>query len=534
MKDKKLILNGSDARAKMREGVNILANAVKVTLGPKGRNVVIGSNYKSPHVTKDGVTVARSIAVGDPFINTAIEMVLEASIKSAQYAGDGTTTATVLTQALVNNGLGLIESNPLCNPIALKFEMEVGAEKLIGALRERTVHDIDLDIIENIAMVSSNGDNQIASTIVDAYEAIGMGGTLVAETGTSHLDVLRAYTGVQLDKGYLNPYFVTSKDSNTIELTNVKVLIASGTFDVNLVTDLLQECAKNNEAILILVDEIKDSSVGALITNLQRDILKVAVVQVPGFGERRKDMLDDLAILTDATVIDFNDLGTLHLNALGSIESVVITRGTTTIVGPKGTSAVITKHVEGLKAALATADGQYDQMRINKRIAMFSGGVGRIRVGGMSEMEVKERKDRYDDAILAVRAAIEEGVLPGGVTALLKSIKVLDMDIEGEMILADAISVAFAQLSINAGLNEPRILELESKVLSNENFMYGYNVRKDELGDLMELGILDPYKVVETSLLAATSVSGMIITSECMIVDEPNEAMMVTSRMGVN
>lgn len=520
MKFPKHILSGDNAKIKLVEGVNILADAVKTTLGPKGRNVVIKDTLGKPHVTKDGATVAKSITVLDPVVNTGIEMVLEASIKAANDAGDGTTSATVLSQALVNKGMAFLHDNPQISPIALRDQIIEASELILKDLNEKKLTCDNLDLIRSISMVSSNGDEDISNTIVDAYETIGIGGTLMSEKGKNNSDHLMAVDGVRFNKGYLNRAFINDQATDSVKLTDVDILLYSGELKLTaLLSDLMMDSLKRNRSLLIITDEIDDPSLASLMSSA-RNGSQLVVVEADGFGARRQEFLEDISKLTSSVVLSKDDSPTPGM--FGKAGEVHITKNSSTIINPIKTFRT-DEHIENLKNQLSQADTQYDKARLTNRLAMFTGGIARITVGGMSDMEVQERADRYEDAILAVGAAIRGGVLPGGVTALIRSLHLLDQENVGHLLLSSAIDEVFKQLCQNAGLTKDEIRDIEMELATSKDFFYGYNVREGRCENLLESGILDPYKVVETALRAATSVSTMILTTECVVVEMPRE-----------
>lgn len=521
MQSPKIILSGKAAKLKLIEGINELANAVKSTLGPYGRNAVINTNLGKPHVTKDGVTVAKSIAVKDPIANTGIQMVLEASLKSAQDAGDGTTTATVLTQAIVNHGIKILDKKKVA-PNHLKQQLEEAVELVIGYLQDKKLPCDNLDMIRNISMVSSNGDESISNLITKAYETIGIGGTLLTEVSKSNEDSMTATDGLRFDKGYKSPHFINHLETNSVKLDDVSVLVTRGELLANeVVFNLLDYIRNKGGSLLIIVDEIDNSHLNMLLPSLRN--VRFVMVEGMYYGERKHEFMNDVAILTGAKVVDVSEetLDGLKI-ALGGVESVEVNRRNTTLLGHYGNAKAIENHKKTLRTLVSNSVTEYDRVRSVNRLAMFSGGLAKISVGGMSEMEVKERKDRYDDATLAVQAAIGQGVLPGGVTALLRSVSVLDTSVPGHALLSLAIDDTFKQLCINSDVDKSTRLMLESEILANNNFFYGYNIRRGVLEDLSTSGILDPYLVTVTALKTSVSVSSMVLTTDVVVVEEPD------------
>jgi len=519
---------GDDARGRMVNGVNILANAVRVTLGPKGRNVVLDKSFGAPHVTKDGVTVAREIELEDKFENMGAQMVKEVSSQTNDVAGDGTTTATVLAQAIVREGMKSVSAG--MNPMDLKRGIDKAVIVAVEELKTISKPCADNSAIAQVATISANADKSVGDIIAEAMERVTTEGVITVEEGTSLDNELDVVEGMQFDRGYLSPYFVTDQESMTCDLDNPFILL----FDkkISNIRDLLQileGVAKASRPLLIISEDVEGEALATLVVNSMRGIVKVAAVKAPGFGERRKAMLQDISVLTGGQVISEEiglSLEKTSLEDLGSAKKVTVTKDLTIIIDGGGTKADIEARVGQIDAQLKESTSEYDIEKLQERKAKLAGGVAVIKVGAATELEMKEKKDRVDDALHATRAAVEEGVVPGGGVALIRAclaIKDLkgdnhDQDV-GISIAKRAMEEPLRQIVSNAGEEASVIL---NKVAEGEG-NFGYNAGTDVFGDMIEMGILDPTKVTRTALQNAASISGLLITTECMITDIPGD-----------
>jgi chaperonin GroEL len=519
----------SDARAQLKSGVDALANAVKVTLGPKGRNVVIDKKFGAPIITKDGVTVAKEIELADPIANMGAQMLKEVASKTADIAGDGTTTATVLAQRIVHEGLKNVSSG--ANPMDLKRGIDKAVLLVVEGLRKlsREVGD-DFSKIEQVATISSNNDSKIGQLIAEAMKKAGKEGVITVEEAKGTIDELKTVEGMQFDRGYLSPYFVTNPEKMEAELESAYVLI----FDkkISNMKDLLpvlEKTAQTGKPLLIIAEDIDGEALATLVVNKIRGSLKVAAVKAPGFGDRRKAMLEDLAVLTGGNVISEETglkLEGATLEDLGTVEKVVIDKDTTTIVNGAGSKEAIAARVGQIRAQIEQTTSDYDREKLQERLAKLAGGVAVIYVGAATEVEMKEKKDRIDDALHATRAAVEEGIIPGGGVAYIRAASALDgfegfnLDEKtGAAIIRRAIEEPLRQIIANAGGEGAVVVQ---KVREGKDD-FGYNAHSDAYMNLFEAGVIDPTKVARVALENAASIAGMLLTTECVISDLPED-----------
>ena len=520
------VLFGNDARSKMLEGVNILADAVKVTLGPKGRNVVLDKSYGAPNITKDGVTVAKEIELEDKFMNMGAQMVKEVASQANDAAGDGTTTATVLAQAIVSEGLKAVASGR--NPMDLKRGIDKAVAAAVEKLKAISVECKDSKAIAQVGTISANADATVGNLIADAMDKVGRDGVITIEEGTGLNDELSLVEGMQFDRGYLSPYFINKQENGSVELDDPFVLLVDKKIsNIRDILTLLEGVAKAGKPLLIIAEDVEGEALATLVVNNMRGIVKIAAVKAPGFGDRRKAMLQDIAILTKATVIS-SDLGMslekATLEDLGKAKKVVITKDNTTIIDGAGDEADIKARVEQIKKQIEDTTSDYDKEKLQERVAKLSGGVAVIKVGAPTEVEMKEKKYRVEDALHATRAAVEEGVVPGGGVALVRVASELadltgsneDQNV-GIRAALKAMEAPLRQIVTNAG-EEPSVIANKVREGSGN---YGYNAAEDQYGDMLEMGILDPTKVTRSALQFASSVAGLMITTECMVTDKP-------------
>jgi len=519
----------SDARERMLRGVDILANAVKVTLGPKGRNVVLDKSFGAPRITKDGVTVAKEIELEDKFENMGAQMVREVASKTNDAAGDGTTTATVLAQAIVKEGAKAVASG--MNPMDLKRGIDKAVEAVVEELKKNARKVTKNDEIAQVGTISANGDQEIGRFLAQAMEKVGNEGVITVEEAKTAETELEVVEGMQFDRGYLSPYFITNQEKMRVELEEPYVLIHEKKLSsLQPLLPVLEAVVQSGKPLLIIAEDVEGEALATLVVNKLRGGLKVAAVKAPGFGDRRKAMLQDIAILTGGTAIS-EDLGikleNVTLQMLGRAKKVVVDKENTTIVDGAGSKDEIQGRINQIKAQIEETTSDYDREKLQERLAKLAGGVAVIRVGGATEVEVKERKDRVDDAMHATRAAVEEGLLPGGGTALLRAAKALDrVDVEnddqqvGVNIVRRAIEAPIRQIAENAGAEGSIIV---GKVREKSEFGYGWNAQTNEYGDLFEMGVIDPVKVVRTALQDASSVAGLLITTEAMVAERPKK-----------
>ena len=517
-----------DAREKMLRGVDILANAVKVTLGPKGRNVVIEKSFGAPRITKDGVTVAKEIELEDKFENMGAQMLREVASKTADLAGDGTTTATVLAQAIVREGAKSVAAG--ANPMDLKRGIDVAVQTVVENLKASS-KKVEKSQIAQVGTISANGDEIVGKKIAEAMDKVGSEGVITVEESKTMEFELDVVEGMQFDRGYLSPYFVTNADKMIAELESPFILIHEKKLSgLQAMLPVLEAVVQAGKPLVIIAEDVEGEALATLVVNKLRGGLKVAAVKAPGFGDRRKAMLEDIAILTGGTVIS-EDLGikleNVTLQMLGKAKKVTIDKENTTIVDGSGKKPEIEARVKQIKAQIEETTSDYDREKLQERLAKLAGGVAVIKVGGASEVEVKERKDRVDDALHATRAAVEEGIVPGGGVALLRASKALEsLKAENEdqkvgvQIVRKALQAPARQIFTNAGEDGSVIV---GKILENKAYAYGYNAQTHEYGDLYQQGVIDPTKVVRAALQDAASVAGLLITTEAMIADVPKK-----------
>jgi chaperonin GroEL len=519
-----------DAREKMLRGVDILADAVKVTLGPKGRNVVIEKSYGAPRTTKDGVTVAKEIELEDKFENMGAQMVREVASKTNDLAGDGTTTATVLAQAIVREGARSVAAG--ANPMDLKRGIDLAVAKIVESLKASSRPVANDGEIAQVGTISANGDIEIGRMISEAMKKVGKEGVITVEEAKSLETELDVVEGMQFDRGYVSPYFVTNAEKMTVELEDPYLLIHEKKLSsLQPMLPVLEAIVQTGKPLLIIAEEVENEALATLVVNKLRGGLKVAAVKAPGFGDRRKAMLEDIAILTGGTMIA-EDLGikleNVGLSMLGRAKKVTIDKDNTTIVHGAGKKTEIEARVKQIKAQIEETTSDYDREKLQERLAKLAGGVAVIKVGGATEVEVKERKDRVDDALHATRAAVEEGIVPGGGVALLRAMKSLDGlaasnedQKVGINIVRKAIQAPARQIAQNAGEDGSVIV---GKIVEDGRFGWGWDAQSGEWGDMYARGIIDPTKVVRTALQDAASVAALLITTEAMIAERPKKA----------
>ncbi|MER8407607.1 chaperonin GroEL [Mesorhizobium sp. M1307] len=519
----------TEAREKMLRGVDILANAVKVTLGPKGRNVVLDKSFGAPRITKDGVTVAKEIELEDKFENMGAQMVHEVASKTSDTAGDGTTTATILAQSIVQEGAKAVAAG--MNPMDLKRGIDKAVEAIIAELKANARKVTRNDEIAQVGAISANGDAEIGRFLAEAMEKVGNEGVITVEEAKTAETELEVVEGMQFDRGYLSPYFITNQDKMRVELEEPYVLIHEKKLsNLQAMLPVLEAAVQSGKPLLIIAEDVEGEALATLVVNKLRGGLKVAAVKAPGFGDRRKAMLEDIAILTGGTAIS-EDLGikleNVTLEMLGRAKKVLIEKENTTIVDGAGRKDEIQARISQIKAQIEETTSDYDREKLQERLAKLAGGVAVIRVGGLTEVEVKERKDRVDDAMHATRAAVEEGILPGGGVALLRAAKALDNvavdnpdQKTGIEIVRRAIEAPVRQIAENAGAEGSIIV---GKLRETADFGYGWNAQTNEFGDLYSQGVIDPAKVVRTALQGAASVAGLLVTTEAMVAEKPKK-----------
>jgi len=517
-----------DARYRMLRGVNILANAVKATLGPKGRNAVLEKSFGAPTVTKDGVSVAKEIELKDKFENMGAQMVKEVASNTSDEAGDGTTTATVLAQAIVREGLKAVAAG--ANPMDLKRGIDKAVAAVVEELRKLSKPCKDQKAIAQVGTISANSDESIGKTIADAMEKVGKEGVITVEEGSGLENELEVVEGMQFDRGYLSPYFINNQQNQTAELENPYILLYEKKIsNVRELLPLLEAIAKAGRPLLVVAEDVEGEALATLVVNTIRGIVKVAAVKAPGFGDRRKAMLQDIAILTGGTVISDEvglSLEKATLSDLGEAKKVIVEKENTTIIDGKGKPEDIKARVEQIRKQIEEATSDYDREKLQERVAKLSGGVAVIKVGAATEVEMKEKKARVEDALHATRAAVEEGVVPGGGVALIRAQKAIEKleganedQTYGIRILARAIEEPLRQIVTNAGVDASVVL---AKVKEGKD-TFGYNAATEEYGDMFELGILDPTKVTRLALQNAASVAGLLLTTEVMVAEAPKE-----------
>lgn len=519
---------GDSARSKMIAGVNILADAVKVTLGPKGRNVVIDRSFGAPHITKDGVSVAKEITLKDKFENMGAQLVREVSSKTNDIAGDGTTTATVLAQAILNEGIKSVTAG--MNPMDLKRGIDLAVKTLVAEIKATAQPASDSKAIEQVGSISANSDTTVGTLIAQAMEKVGKEGVITVEEGSGFEDSLDVVEGMQFDRGYISPYFANKQDTLTAELENPYILLVDKKIsNIRELITVLEAVAKTGKPLLIIAEDVEGEALATLVVNNMRGIIKVCAVKAPGFGDRRKAMLQDIAILTGGTVISEEigmQLDQTSLEHLGTAHKVTVSKENTVIVDGAGNAGQIAERVQQIRAQIEESTSEYDKEKLQERVAKLAGGVAVIKIGAATEVEMKEKKDRVDDALHATRAAVEEGVVAGGGVALVRAAKALegvsganDDQNVGINILRRAIEAPLRQIVANAG-DEPSVV---INAVKNGEGNYGYNAATGEYGDMLEMGILDPAKVTRSALEHAASVAGLMLTTECMITEIPEE-----------
>jgi chaperonin GroEL len=517
----------TDARDRMLRGVNILADAVKVTLGPKGRNVVIDKSFGSPRITKDGVTVAKEIELSDKFENMGAQMVKEVASRTNDEAGDGTTTATVLAQAIIKEGLKAVAAG--MNPMDLKRGIDLATAKVVAAIKAAARPVSDSAEVAQVGTISANGEVEIGRQIADAMQKVGNEGVITVEENKGLETETEVVEGMQFDRGFLSPYFVTNPDKMLAELEDVLILLHEKKLgSLQPMVPLLEAVIQSQKPLLIISEDVEGEALATLVVNKLRGGLKIAAVKAPGFGDRRKAMLQDIAVLTGGQVIS-EDLGmkleNVGLDMLGRAKKVTITKDTTTIIDGAGDKAEIKARVDQIRTQIEETTSDYDKEKLQERVAKLAGGVAVIRVGGMTEIEVKERKDRVDDALNATRAAVQEGIVVGGGVALIQAGKVLEGmtgansdQNAGIAIVRRALEAPLRQIAQNAGVDGAVVA---GKVRESNDKTFGFNAQTEEYGDMFKFGVIDPAKVVRTALEDAASVASLLITTEAMIADRP-------------
>ncbi|HZW65599.1 MAG TPA: chaperonin GroEL [Hanamia sp.] len=518
-----------DARNKMKKGVDTLANAVKVTLGPKGRNVVIEKKFGAPQITKDGVTVAKEIELEDPIENMGAQMVKEVASKTADIAGDGTTTATVLAQSIISEGLRNVAAG--ANPMDLKRGIDKAVKSVVESLKKQSVTvGNDNDKIKQVASISANNEESIGSLIAEAMQKVGKEGVITVEEAKGTDTTVEVVEGMQFDRGYVSPYFVTNSEKMQAELDNPYILIYDKKISsMKDILHILEKVAQSGRPLLIISEDLEGEALATLVVNKLRGTLKVAAVKAPGFGDRRKEMLQDIAVLTKGTVISEDQgykLEGVDLTSLGEAASVTIDKDNTTIVDGKGDKEDIAARVNQIKAQIETTTSDYDKEKLQERLAKLSGGVAVLYVGAASEVEMKEKKDRVDDALHATRAAVEEGIVPGGGVAYVRAIQNLeklegvnDDENTGIQIIKRSVEEPLRQIVINSGIEGSIVVQ---KIKEGKKD-YGFNARTEVYENLLAAGVIDPTKVTRIALENAASIAGMLLTTECVISDKPEK-----------
>src|SRR6056297_3318002 len=519
----------TDARNRMVKGVNTLADAVKVTLGPKGRNVVLEKSFGSPRITKDGVSVAKEIELEDKFENMGAQMVKEVASRTQHEAGDGTTTADVPAQAIVKEGVKAVSAG--MNPMDLKRGIDLATSNVVEAIKNAARPVSDSDEVAQVGTISANGEAEIGRQIADAMQKVGNEGVITVEENKGLETETDVVEGMQFDRGYLSPYFITNAEKMTTELEDAIILLHEKKLSsLQPMVPLLESVIQSGKPLLIIAEDVDGEALATLVVNKLRGGLKIAAVKAPGFGDRRKAMLQDIAILTGGQVIS-DDLGmkleNVTIDMLGSAKRVSITKDETTIVDGAGDKAEIEARVNQIRGQIEETTSDYDREKLQERVAKLAGGVAVIRVGGMSEVEVKERKDRVDDALNATRAAVQEGVVVGGGVALIQAGKALD-GLTGDnndqnvgiSIVRKALEAPLRQIAENSGVDGSVVA---GKIRESEDLKFGYNAQTDEYGDMFKFGVIDPAKVVRTALQDAASIAGLLITTEAMVADRPQK-----------
>lgn len=525
----KQIIFGASAREKILQGVDILADAVKVTLGPKGRNVVIDKSFGAPRITKDGVTVAKEITLQDKFQNMGAQMIREVASRTADLAGDGTTTSTVLAQAIVREGAKSVAAG--MNPMDLKRGIDIAVDAVVKDIQSKSKKISKKEEIAQVATISANGDKEVGEKIAEAMSKVGKEGVITVEEAKGLEFELDVVEGMMFDRGYLSPYFVTNAEKMAVELENPYILLFEKKLSgLQQMLPLLEAVVQTNRPLLIIAEDVEGEALATLVVNKLRGGLKVAAVKAPGFGDRRKAMLDDIAVLTGGEVIS-EDLGikleTVTIQQLGRAKKVTITKDDTTIVDGSGKKTAIEARCSEIRHAIDATTSDYDKEKLQERLAKLSGGVAVLKVGGASEVAVKERKDRVDDALAATRAAVEEGVVPGGGVTLLHASKILEKlkainedQQAGINIVKKALQFPVRQIAQNAGVDGAVIA---GKILESKDTNFGFDAQNLEYVDLLKAGIIDPAKVVRAALQDAASVAGLLITTEALVADLPED-----------
>ncbi|HHF6853247.1 TPA: chaperonin GroEL [Haemophilus influenzae] len=520
---------GNDARVKMLKGVNVLADAVKVTLGPKGRNVILDKSFGAPTITKDGVSVAREIELEDKFENMGAQMVKEVASKANDAAGDGTTTATVLAQAIVNEGLKAVAAG--MNPMDLKRGIDKAVSAVVSELKNLSKPCETAKEIEQVGTISANSDSIVGQLIAQAMEKVGKEGVITVEDGTGLEDELDVVEGMQFDRGYLSPYFINKPETATVELDNPYLLLVDKKIsNIRELLPVLEGVAKAGKPLLIIAEDVEGEALATLVVNTMRGIVKVAAVKAPGFGDRRKAMLQDIAILTAGTVISEEigmELEKATLEDLGQAKRVVINKDNTTIIDGIGDESQIKGRVAQIRQQIEESTSDYDKEKLQERVAKLAGGVAVIKVGAATEVEMKEKKDRVDDALHATRAAVEEGIVAGGGVALVRAAAKVAASLKGDneeqnvgiKLALRAMEAPLRQIVTNSG-EEASVV---ASAVKNGEGNFGYNAGTEQYGDMIEMGILDPTKVTRSALQFAASVAGLMITTECMVTDLPKD-----------
>ena len=520
---------GTDARNSMLKGVNILADAVKVTLGPKGRNVVLDKSFGAPRITKDGVSVAKEIELEDKFENMGAQMVKEVASRTNDEAGDGTTTATVLAQAIVREGMKSVAAG--MNPMDLKRGIDMATTAVVEAIKSAARPVSDSDEVAQVGTISANGEAEIGRQIADAMQKVGNEGVITVEENKGLETETDVVEGMQFDRGYLSPYFVTNPDKMTVELEDAIILLHEKKLSsLQPMVPLLEQVIQSQKPLLIIAEDVEGEALATLVVNKLRGGLKIAAVKAPGFGDRRKAMLQDLAILTGGQLIS-EDLGmkleSVTMDMLGTAKKVQITKDETTIVDGAGEKAEIEARVTQIRNQIEETTSDYDKEKLQERVAKLAGGVAVIRVGGMTEVEVKERKDRVDDALNATRAAVQEGIVVGGGVALVQGAKALDGltganndQNVGITIVRKALEAPLRQIAENSGVDGSVVA---GKIRESDDLTFGFNAQTEEYGDMFKFGVIDPAKVCRTALQDAASIAGLLITTEAMVGDKPSK-----------
>lgn len=518
-----------EARNRMKKGVDILANAVKVTLGPKGRNVVLEKKFGAPSITKDGVTVAKEIELEDPIENMGAQMVKEVASKTADIAGDGTTTATVLAQSIISEGLKMVAAG--ANPMDLKRGIDKAVAKVVENLKGQSqAVGNDSSKIQQVASISANNDNEIGKLIAEAMKKVGKEGVITVEEARGTETTVEVVEGMQFDRGYISPYFVTNSEKMEAELESPYILIYDKKIsNMKDILHILEKVAQGGRPLLIIAEDLEGEALATLVVNKLRGTLKVAAVKAPGFGDRRKEMLQDIAVLTKGIVVSEEQgykLENADLSYLGTATSITIDKDNTTIVGGKGKKDDINARINQIKAQIEVTTSDYDKEKLQERLAKLSGGVAVLNIGAATEMEMKEKKDRVDDALHATRAAVEEGIVPGGGVAFIRAIDALEKfkgsnedETTGAVIVKRALEEPLRQIVANAGIEGSIVVQKVKEGKAD----YGFNARTEEYENLLKAGVIDPTKVTRIALENAASIAGMLLTTECVVADKPKK-----------